>query len=118
MMIIMVSLFHANLYISKSLVESDGYVMKLCERARVKYKKFEDRLHPFLTPVQITLSDARVKQFEKCKPLLIKCSTGEFYETLRNSFNSYTNGAFAMTSLFSIICAVLIVVENILNESC
>ena len=35
MMIIMVSLFHANLYISQSVVESDGYVMKLCERARV-----------------------------------------------------------------------------------
>ena len=56
MMIIIVSLFHADLYISQSLVESDGFVMKLCERARVKYKKFEDRLHPFLTLVKISPS--------------------------------------------------------------
>jgi len=50
-MIIVVPLFFSNLYISQTLVESDSYVMKLCERAPVKYKKFEARLHPFLTPV-------------------------------------------------------------------
>ena len=55
-MITVVSLFDANLYISQSLVKRDGRVMKLCERARVKYKKFETCLHPFLRRVKISPS--------------------------------------------------------------
>jgi len=49
---------------------------------------------------------------------LIKRYTGECYETLGNNFNSYTNGAVVTASLFSIICAVFVVAENVLNDSC
>jgi hypothetical protein len=56
MVIIVVSLFYANVFISQSFVESDGYVTKLCERARVKFKKFDAHLLPFLAPVNISSS--------------------------------------------------------------
>jgi len=36
----------------------------------------------------------------------------------QNSKKSYTNGAVVATAVLSIICAVPIVTQNLLNESC